>query len=154
LTPAKAPAPPSVIAPSAMASATPQPAPQQASLPPPEPPPESAGKPPPKAPAVGTTVATVDLAAGGGLGGEARSRLDAVVSAYRKSPSPVRVVAFAARASGGAEQLNSFRAALDRAQAVAKALVDAGLPADKVQTEATPAGAATPPGRVEVRLLP
>ena len=51
-----------------------------------------------------------------------------------------------------AEQLNAYRAALERAQAVARALAEAGVPANKIQTEAAPAGTAG--GRVEIQLLP
>ena len=65
----------------------------------------------------------------------------------------MRVVAYAAPGVGSAEQLNAFRAALDRAQLIAKELTDAGVPASKIQTEAAPSGATDPPGRIEVQLL-
>jgi hypothetical protein len=126
-----------------------------AALAPATPSPEVAAKPPPKVAPTGSTVAMLDLPVGApAVGGDDRSRLDAVLTAYRQKPTTLRIVAYAAAAKGSAEQLNSFRAALDRAQAVAKVLTDAGIPAAKIQTEATPAEAATPAGRVEVRLLP
>ena len=65
----------------------------------------------------------------------------------------MRVVSYAAPAVGSAEQLNSFRTALDRAQIVADQLTRAGIPAAKIQTEAAPSGAAAPTGRIEVQML-
>jgi outer membrane protein OmpA-like peptidoglycan-associated protein len=148
-------APPNAaIAPGAVESAQPQPTPEPAVLPEPQPSPEAAAKPPPKLPPVGATVASLDVSSSGGLSGGARAQLDPVVAAYKEKPTTVRVVAYAASAGGSAEQLNSFRLALDRAQAVAKLLTDAGIPAGKIQTEATPAESAAPAGRVEVRLMP
>jgi hypothetical protein len=55
---------------------------------------------------------------------------------------------------GGAEQLNNFRAALDRAQLIAKALGETGIPANKIQTEASPAMPSAPTGRIDIQLLP
>ncbi|HLY46865.1 MAG TPA: hypothetical protein VKQ73_14885, partial [Stellaceae bacterium] len=71
-----------------------------------------------------------------------------------EQPRTVRIVSYAAPASGGAEQLNAFRTALDRAQLVADALSSDGIPKSKIQTEASPAGASAPPGRIEVQLMP
>ena len=47
-----------------------------------------------------------------------------------------------------------FNAALERAQAVAAALRAAGIPADKIQAEAAPAGDSGPIDRVEIQLMP
>ncbi len=69
---------------------------------------------------------------------------------YKDSPGTVRVLAYAAAPSGGGDPLDSYHAALERAQAVAKALADAGIPASKIQTEAAPAVAARA-GRVEIQ---
>lgn len=143
------------LAPALVQSGNPLPAPPVAALPQAKPPPEVASRPPPKLPPVPMTVAALDVPPGSaGLGGEMRPRLADVVSKYRERPRTVRVVSYAAPATGGAEQLNSFRSALDRAQIVAKELTDAGIPANKIQSEAAPSSTAAPPGRVEVQLLP
>jgi hypothetical protein len=76
-----------------------------------------------------------------------------VVKQYQQQPRVVRVVSYVASTTGGAEQLNAFRGALDRAQVIAGELIGAGIPKDKVQTEASPSGAVTPPGRIEVQLV-
>ena len=70
---------------------------------------------------------------------------------YKDNPGTVRVLAYAAAPSGGGDPLDSYHAALDRAQAVAKALAEAGIPASKIQTEAAPAAGARAPGRVEIQ---
>jgi outer membrane protein OmpA-like peptidoglycan-associated protein len=135
---------------SLMAAGTPSPAPAVPSLDPPPPP--GAG-PASRRPAVGVTLAAMNLPAGGGeLGPAERARLNEVAAQYREKPGALRVVAHAAPAAGSAEQLNAYRAALERAQAVARALAEAGVPANKIQTEAAPAGTAG--GRVEIQLLP
>jgi outer membrane protein OmpA-like peptidoglycan-associated protein len=74
------------------------------------------------------------------------------VPIYQQSPGKVRVVGYAAPGSGAVEQLGSYRAALDRAQAVAAALTKAGIPPDKIQVEASPSGAPSGEGRAEVLL--
>ena len=69
----------------------------------------------------------------------------------------MEVIGYAAPAAPGAtggEPLAGYRAALERAQAVAAALRAAGIPADKVQAEAAPVGAGGSADRVEVQLLP
>ena len=161
--PAPAPGHPSAMprpAPSAMAAATlqsanPHPTPPPASLPPPQVEPQVAALPPPKLPPVPTTVASFDFAPGANqLPGDAPSRLAPVVAQYKEKPRTVRIVAYAQPGTGGAEQLNSFRGALDRAQLVSKALADAGIPPKQIQTEASPATTSVPPGRIEVQLLP
>jgi hypothetical protein len=101
------------------------------------------------------TVASLDVAPGAaGLADDMRSRLSGIVAQYKEKPRTVRVVSYAAPGNGGTEQLNSFRSALDRAQIVAKELTDAGIPANKIQTEASPSGVNAPTGRIEVQLLP
>jgi hypothetical protein len=100
-------------------------------------------------------VATFDIAASAAaLPPELRPRLASVITQYNDKPRMVRIVAYAASATGGAEQLNSFRSALDHAQIVAKALADAGIPAKQIQTQAAPSSAQTPAGRIEIQLLP
>ena len=145
---------PSALPPAKEQSGNPLPSPPVPSLPEAKPEPEFASRPPPKLPPVAMTVASLDVPPGtSALPSDIRSRLADVVAQYKERPRTVRVVSYAAPASGGAEQLNSFRAALDRAQIVAKELSDEGIPAKLIQTEASPSeGAAV--GRIEVQLLP
>jgi len=111
------------------------------------------GNPKAPAPAVGTAVAEVKFAADSTtLSDEDRQILEKVVPLYQQNPGKVRVVGYAGAGSGATEQLNSFRAALDRAQAVAAALTTAGIPADKIAVEAAPAGADPVESRAEVLL--
>ncbi len=146
---------PSELAPAAVASGNPQPSPPPASLPPAKPSPEVAALPPPKLPPVPVTVASFDVAPGSAVvPTDARPHLTDVVKQYQQRPRTVRVVSYVAPASGGAEQLNAFRAALDRAQLVANELTGMGLPANKIQTEASPSSPGEPPGRIEVQLMP
>jgi hypothetical protein len=146
---------PSELAPAAVASGNPQPSPPPASLPPAKPSPEVAALPPPKLPPVPMTVASLDLRPGSAaVPEEVRPHLADVVKQYQQRPRTVRVVSYVAPASGGAEQLNAFRTALDRAQLVANELTGLGLPANKIQTEASPSSSAEPPGRIEVQLMP
>jgi len=153
--PSGMPRPASSQLPSAMvASGNPQPAPPTASLPPPQPPPEVAALPPPKLPPVPVTVASFDLEPGStALPAGVRPRLADVVRQYQEQPRTVRIVSYVAPTTGGAEQLNAFRGALDRAQIIAGALIEAGIPKEKVQTQASPAGVAAPAGRIEVQLM-
>jgi len=83
-----------------------------------------------------------------------RRTLEAVVPLYRENPGKIRIIGYAAAGSGAVEQLNSYRIALDRAQAVAAALTHAGVPSDKIQVEAAPVGADSGGSRAEVRLEP
>ncbi|MBV8889086.1 MAG: hypothetical protein JO305_05390 [Alphaproteobacteria bacterium] len=143
------------IAPTAMASAKPQPAPAMPAIPPP--PPAIAGKDAakPPAPLTVTTLATFDFAADSTVSAAPdRATIDKIAAAFRQNPGVIRIVAYAAAAAAGAgqAQLNSYQGALTRAQAVAAVLIEAGLPRDKVQTEAAPAGANVPAGRVAIRL--
>jgi hypothetical protein len=146
---------PSELPPAAVQSGNPVPSPPVASLPRPEVSPQVAAMPPPKLPPVPLTVASLDLAPGSAaFPGDMHSRLADVVTQYKEKPRTVRIVSYAAPGTGGAEQLNSFRSALDRAQAVAKELANSGIPANKIQTEAAPSSGSAPTGRIEVQLLP
>jgi outer membrane protein OmpA-like peptidoglycan-associated protein len=114
-------------------------------------------KPEPKRAPAATTVATLDIpaAAAGTVPAVAdRAQIERVAGLYRDSPGTVRVVGYAAGPTGGGagdDPLASYHAALERAQAVAKALTEAGIPASKIQTEASPAAGARTPGRVEIQ---
>jgi outer membrane protein OmpA-like peptidoglycan-associated protein len=67
-----------------------------------------------------------------------RQTLEAVLPVYQQNPGKIRIVGYASGGSGAVEKLNSYRTALDRAQAVAAALKQAGIPSDKIQVEAAP----------------
>jgi outer membrane protein OmpA-like peptidoglycan-associated protein len=115
----------------------------------------SSGKSGQKSPAVatGTPVAEINFAADAtSLSDEDRQTLGKVVPLYQEHPGKVRIVGYAGAGGGAAEQLNSFRAALDRAQAVAAALTKAGIPADKIAVEAAPSGVDSVENRAEVLL--
>ena len=143
--------------PASVASAMPQPAPPVPELAPVAPPP-SAAKPdsqrktePRRAPAATTTVATLEIpAAAAAPAGQDQAQIERVATLYKDNPGTVRVLAYAAAPSGGGDPLDSYHAALDRAQAVAKALANAGIPASKIHTEAAPAAGAKA-GRVEIQ---
>lgn len=140
--PALAPEPPAA----AVASAVPQAAPSVPVLPPVAAPP-GPPKPESKRPPAATTVATLDRVD--------KSQIAQVAGLYKEQPGSVRVVAHAGAPSSGGDPLASYHAALERGQAVAKALAEAGIPANKIQTEAMPATAgATAAGRVEIQFLP
>jgi hypothetical protein len=144
-----------VLAPTAVQSGDPQPAPPVAALPPPAVSPQVAALPPPRLPPVPVTAASLDLAPGTtSLPGETRSRLAVIAAQYKDQPRRVRIVSYASPGTGSAEQLNNFRAALDRAQLVAKALADSGIPTNKIQTEASPATESASTGRIDVQFLP
>jgi outer membrane protein OmpA-like peptidoglycan-associated protein len=136
--------------PAAIASAAFQPPP-----PPPQLPPlASTGKSPkPPPPAAGTPIAEIKFAANStSLSDDDRQTLEKVVPLYQQNPGKLRIVGYAGPGSGAAEQLNSFRAALDRAQAVAAALTQAGIPSDKIAVEAAPSGSDSVESRAEVLL--
>jgi outer membrane protein OmpA-like peptidoglycan-associated protein len=75
-----------------------------------------------------------------------------VVASYQQRPGKIRVVGYAGGGAGAAEQLASYRVALDRAQAVAAALAKAGIPSDKILAEVAPAATDSGEGRAEVLL--
>jgi flagellar motor protein MotB len=83
---------------------------------------------------------------------EDRHTIEKVVSLYRQNPGGVRIIGYAGAGSGAAEQLNNFRAALDRAQTVAVALTQAGIPSDKIAVEAAPSGSNSGESRATVLL--
>jgi hypothetical protein len=117
----------------------------------PPPPPAKAA---PRSPPAATTVATLGIGgAAAEPGGQDRAQIDRVAVLYRDNPGAVRVLAYAAAPTGGGDPLDSYHAALERAGAVAKALADAGIPADKIQTAAAPATGAHAAGRVEIQLM-
>jgi hypothetical protein len=123
--------------PTAAATAAPQAAPAPPVLAPVAPPAAPARAEPRRAPAA-MTVATLDQVAPGRID---RGQIYQVAGLYKEQPGTVRVVAYAAAPAPGADPLALYQAALDRAHAVAKALADAGIPASRIQTEATPAAA-------------
>jgi outer membrane protein OmpA-like peptidoglycan-associated protein len=107
-------------------------------------------KPPPP---VGTPVAEIKFGVDStSLTDKDRQTLETVVPLYQQNPGKVRIVGYAGAVSGAVEQLNSYRSALDRAQAVAAALTQAGIPSDKIQVEAAPAGANSGESRAEILL--
>ncbi len=139
--------------PASLASAMPQPAPPVPELTPVAPPPAAPRTEPKRAPTA-TTVATLELSAAAAPAGEDRAQIDRVAILYKDNPGAVRVLAYAAAPAGGGDPLDSYHAALERAQAVAKALADAGIPAAKIQTQAAPAAGARATGRVEIQFTP
>jgi len=80
-----------------------------------------------------------------------KQTLETVLPIYQQNPGKVRIVGYAGGGGGAVEQLNSYRTALDRAQAVAAALRQAGIPSDKIQVEAAP-GPNSGENRAEVLL--
>jgi outer membrane protein OmpA-like peptidoglycan-associated protein len=81
-----------------------------------------------------------------------RQTLGTVLPVYQQNPGNVRIVGYAGARSGAVDQLDSYRTALDRAQAVASALTKAGIPSDKIQVEAAPQGENAGESRAEVLL--
>ncbi|MFI4948331.1 MAG: hypothetical protein ACHQC9_05980 [Alphaproteobacteria bacterium] len=139
--------------PAALADVAPQPAPPVPDMTPPPAPVKVA---PPPAPApTPTVVATLELP-GNAVEPAAPDQVQIarVAALYKKAGGSVRVLAYAAAPAGGGDPLDAYHAALDRAQAVAKALIGSGVPADKIQTEAAPAARAREAGRVEIQFTP
>ena len=134
-----------------MAAGTPQ-------APPPPPPvamtpPATPSKPPARRPPTGATLATLDVS--GETDARNRELIERIAGLYKQKSDTIRVVGYAGAPAPGADPLDNYRAALDRAQSVAKLLGDAGMPANRIQTEATPAGGPdSTGGRVEIQLLP
>jgi outer membrane protein OmpA-like peptidoglycan-associated protein len=113
--------------------------------------PEKGGAKPPAR--VGTPVAEIQFGTDSTtLTDKDRQTLETVLPAYQQNPGKVRIVGYAGAGSGAVEQLNSYRTALDRAQAVASALTKAGIPSDKIQVEAAPQGENAGESRAEVML--
>jgi outer membrane protein OmpA-like peptidoglycan-associated protein len=102
---------------------------------------------------VGTPVAEIRFGtASTSLTDKDRQTLETVLPVYQQNPGKVRIVGYAGAGSGAVEQLDSYRTALDRAQAVAAALTKAGIPSDKIQVEAAPQGNNSGESRAEVLL--
>jgi len=76
--------------------------------------------------------------------------LEGLVPRWRQHPEKLRVVAYAAVAGNADQQLGSFHAALERAQAIAAVLMKAGIPKDKIAVEAAPAAVGTAGDRAVV----
>jgi outer membrane protein OmpA-like peptidoglycan-associated protein len=81
-----------------------------------------------------------------------RQTLETILPVYQQNPGKVRIVGYAGAGSGAVEQLDSYRTALDRAQAVASALTKEGIPSDKIQVEAAPQSENSGESRAEVLL--
>src|SRR5207253_3086042 len=133
-----------------IATAAPTPAPPVPVLAPVAPPPAAVAATPKRTPAP-TTVATLELR--GSPGNPERVQIERVAALYKDKPGNVRVVGYAAPPSG-ADPLASYHAALERAQSVARALAEAGVPAGKIQTEAAPATGPGGAGRIEIQFAP
>jgi outer membrane protein OmpA-like peptidoglycan-associated protein len=162
--PRPTPAAPQVTPAPAPAAAPLNPAAAATASPRPPPPPPTMPQPPP-APAVpasvrivptpaAATVATISFAATSmALAAPDRASIARVVALYRQAPRSIRIVAYAPEASDGNQQLANYRIALGRAQAVAKALAEAGIPVAKIATEAAPSPPNGPSGRVDIQLV-
>jgi outer membrane protein OmpA-like peptidoglycan-associated protein len=83
-----------------------------------------------------------------------RATLARVAALARPRPGTLRIVGFAGSGGGARRPLAGFRAALDRAQAVAAALEQAGIPAARIKIEAAPASADAGEARAEISLEP
>jgi hypothetical protein len=69
-------------------------------------------------------------------------------------PRAVRVIAYTTPPAPGADPLGVYHDALERAQGIAKALSEAGIPAKMIQTEAKPAAGPIAAARIEIQFLP
>src|SRR5205085_7312084 len=71
---------------------------------------------------IGTPVAEIKFGADSTtLTDKDRQTLETVLPVYQQNPGKVRIVGYAGAGTGAVEQLDSYRTALDRAQAVASA---------------------------------
>jgi hypothetical protein len=150
LPPTPPPAP--LAAPPSVASAMPAAPPPLPVLAPIAPPPIAAKPPAKPRPAV-AVVATLDIAPSLAMEATDRAQLARIAALYKEQPATVRIVAFAAAPPPGTDPLALYHAALDRAQAIARALAADGVPAGKIQTAATPASGAQI-GRIEIEFAP
>jgi hypothetical protein len=152
-TPPAAPPPPTIAGPGAPPPAPPPSAPKPAQAPV-----AAAPAPAPKAPtpqiaalAPGQPAADIAFARdSAALPAPGRSRLEQIAATQRERGGTVRVVTEAAPAGGTSGALAAFGLALDRANAVALALAEAGVPQRSIQVETAPPG--TAPGRTRVYL--
>lgn len=118
-------------------------------------PPVPAGKPRPSAPAGAIRLAEIRFPADAtSLAPGDQPIIAKIAALYHRRPGRLRVVGFAGSGGGARHQLESFRAALDRAQAVAAALGKAGIPPARIAIEAAPLGAASGTARAEILLEP
>jgi hypothetical protein len=102
--------------------------------------------------AAGRTVLTISPAKT--LDDSERADIARVAGLYKAKPGTVAVIAYAAAPAPGGDPLAAYHAALDRAQQVATALAEAGIPAGKIQAQATPVASGGAPGRVDIRFAP
>jgi outer membrane protein OmpA-like peptidoglycan-associated protein len=104
-------------------------------------------------PAEGRTAATIDFPSATANFTQAdRATIDGIATQFRQKQGTIHVIAYAA--SSGRNQLDAYRDALDRGQAVAKALAGDGVPVGKIQTQAAPSHEGSPSGRVVIQLAP
>jgi outer membrane protein OmpA-like peptidoglycan-associated protein len=147
--------PPAPSLPAAIAASPYEPPP-----PPPQVPPIAAAAPAPgrvakPPPAAGRPVGEIDFAAGStSLTAQDRPILDKLAALYRETPGHIRILGRAAGGGNAAEELKRYRIALDRAQAVAAALRERGIPASKIRTQAAAVNAGGAEDRAEVVLEP
>lgn len=129
---------------------------QSAALTPPAQPGAGATRPPEIAPAVSVNVGLVEFAGNSSqLAPDARQRLREVAQLYRQSSGRVRVIGYSEAGPGPAtanRELSAFNLALDRARAVALALVQMGIPARDVAVDASPPPSGEGGGTVEIAL--
>jgi hypothetical protein len=151
LAPLPSPAP-AALSPAAIASAAPQPPPSLPELAPLVPPlvPSLGKTETPRAPTA-VTVAMLDALD--------PAKIGQVTARYEESlgsqpPRAVRVIVYTAPPAPGADPLGEYHDALDRAQGVAKALADSGIPEKIIQTEAKPAAGPIAAARIEIQFLP
>jgi hypothetical protein len=130
----------------APAAAPPEPAPPVPVIAPVAPPPVIRSE--PRRPTLVATLAAAEPA------GDERAAIARVAALYRETPGALRVVGYAAAPSAGGDPFGSYRAMLERTQAIARALADAGIPAARIQSEAAPAAAGRTAGRIEIQLTP
>ncbi|HEX2151017.1 MAG TPA: hypothetical protein VHG31_03340, partial [Stellaceae bacterium] len=110
---------------------------------------------PPRPPAI-TTVAMFDALEPGQIAQVAVRYKESLGESpgSQSPPRAVRVIAYTAPPSPGADPLGGYHDALERAQGVARALSEAGIPAKIIQTEAKPAAGPIAAARVEIQFLP
>ncbi|MGD9615869.1 MAG: hypothetical protein AB7H90_11005 [Alphaproteobacteria bacterium] len=154
---------PAQLPPAAIASAAPQPPPSVPQLAPIASPPTPgianpalAKTEPPRPPAT-MTVAMLDAVEPGQLDPAQITRIAARYKERLDAQPPlraVRVIAYTAPPSPGADPLGGYHDALQRAQGIAKVLAEAGIPAKMIQTEAKPAPGPIAASRVEIQFLP
>lgn len=141
--------PPAIVAAGKPEPAPPLPPPAMAPMPPP---PSLPNKPAANRPPSGATLATIAMPSSAAAPDpRERELIERIAGLYKQRPDTLRIVAYAGTPPPGADPLDSYRAALDRAQAVAKVLADGGIPTARIHTEASPAAGG---GRVEIQLVP